>query len=65
MWKKVRYAELVSVSHQVEELRSVKAAFLRGQRGPAKGGKHLCAAERSHDGRGRRAMCSGSNFLTF
>lgn len=31
MWKKVCCATLVSVSHQVEELRSVKAAFLRGQ----------------------------------
>jgi len=28
MWKKVRCAAPVSVSRQVEELRSVKAAFL-------------------------------------
>ena len=43
MWKKVRCAALVSVSRQVEELRSVKAAFLRGQSGPAWRGKRLWA----------------------
>lgn len=39
MWKKVCCAALVSMSHQVEALRSVKAAFLRGQSGPARGGE--------------------------
>lgn len=55
MWKKVCCAALVSVSRQVEELRSVKAAFLRGQRG----GKHLRAdEERSHDVKGEGGPCA-------
>lgn len=46
MWKKVCCAALVSVSRQVEELRSVKAAFFRGQSGPAIGGEHLRGGRR-------------------
>lgn len=59
MWKKVCCAALVSVSRQVEELRSVKAAFLRGQSGPARGGKHLWADEkRGHMIRGEGGPCA-------
>lgn len=66
MWKKVCCAALVSVSRQVEELRSVKAAFSRGQSEPAREVKHLWTdEERSRDVRGRRAMRGGSNFSTF
>lgn len=64
MWKKVCCAALVSVSRQVEELRSVKAAFFR--EAGAREVKHLWTdEERSHDVRGRRAMRGGSNFSTF
>lgn len=53
MWKKVCCAALVSVSRQVEELRSVKAAFLRGQSGPAE------RRATSPGGRGEVTWCKG------
>lgn len=53
MWKKVCCATLVSVSHQVEELRSVKAAFLRGQ------SELVREWETSLDGRGEVTWCKG------
>lgn len=53
MWKKVCCATLVSVSRQVEELRSVKAAFLRGQ------SELVREWETSLDGRGEVTWCKG------
>lgn len=51
MWKKVCCAALVSVSRQVEELRSVKAAFFRGQSGPGN-------ISGSHDVQGGGGPCA-------
>lgn len=59
MWKKVCCAAPVSLSCQVEDLRSVKAAFLREQSGRAAGAKCVWVeGSGSRDAGGEKGPCA-------